>query len=52
MPYSKCPKCGVIFHLLVTDDLEKWYEENAPKKQVGEQVDLLCLKCWKEKDKI
>jgi hypothetical protein len=51
MPYSKCPICGVSFHLLVTSDLGKWYAEHAPGIKVGEVVNLLCLECWRKSEK-
>ena len=48
MPYSKCPSCNQIFHLLVSKDLEKWYAQNAPGKKVGDEVSIQCYGCWKE----
>ncbi len=48
MPYSKCPNCNQLFHLLVSKDLEQWYKENAPGKKIGDEVNLQCFGCWKE----
>ncbi|MCG8485343.1 MAG: DUF4926 domain-containing protein [Clostridia bacterium] len=48
MPYSKCPNCNQQFHLQVRKDIEKWYKEHAPDKNVGDEVNLICYGCWKD----
>ena len=47
MPYSKCPTCGRLFHLLIGGDLQAWYAKFAPDKQIGDTVSLACVDCWK-----
>ena len=47
MPYSRCPKCGKMFHLLAEGDLREWYAKQAPDKKVGDEVSLECFECWK-----
>ena len=49
MPHSKCPVCGQHFDLYVSKEKkEAWYAEYAPAKKVGDDVSLLCFKCWKK----
>jgi hypothetical protein len=47
MPYSICPRCGHVFHLLIAGDKDEWYAEFAPGKKYDEEVHLECFKCWK-----
>ena len=47
MPYSKCPVCGAIAHLSVSD-VQQWYAECYPDVPVGELVPGKCFYCWQE----
>jgi hypothetical protein len=47
MPYSKCPICGGISHLNVSD-IEQWYRENYSEIEVGSLVPGKCFFCWQE----
>ncbi len=41
MPYSKCPICGTISHLNVSD-VGDWYREYYPELKVGSLVPGRC----------
>jgi hypothetical protein len=45
MPYSKCPICGAITHLMI-GDVQRWYAEHHPGVPVGSLVPGKCLDCW------
>jgi hypothetical protein len=51
MPYSRCPICGRLFHLLIAGDVQEWYAKFAPSKQIGDDVTLECFECWKASGK-
>ena len=52
MPYSTCPTCGILFHLLPAGDVREWYAKFAPDKQAGDNLTLECVECWKASRKL
>lgn len=48
MPYCRCPACQQIFHLLVREDLDGWYERWAPDVDRDELARMLCFRCWQQ----
>lgn len=47
MPYAKCPLCGHLEHLQVTD-IGAWYKERYPSIPFGSLVPGRCYFCWQE----
>jgi hypothetical protein len=47
MPYSKCPVCGNVTHLNVSDVIQ-WYADLYPGVSVGSLVPGRCFHCWPE----
>lgn len=47
MRFAKCPVCGEITHLNVSDS-RKWYAEKYPNVTPGSLVPARCFYCWTE----
>src|SRR5262245_29468327 len=47
MPYGKCPLCGCIYHMQVTD-VAAWYRDLHPSLVFGSIVPGKCYFCWQE----
>jgi len=47
MPYSKCPICGDVSHLNVSN-VKDWHETHYPGIPVGSLVPGKCFYCWQD----
>ena len=47
MPFAKCPICGEIMHLNVSDP-KQWYASHYPDLPEGSLVPGRCFYCWPE----
>lgn len=47
MPYAKCPTCGVVSHVRVTEP-STWYQERYPDLPFGSTVPIVCYFCFEE----
>ncbi len=47
MPHGRCPQCGCLQHLQVTD-AAAWYKERYPSLPFGSLVPAPCFFCWQE----
>lgn len=47
MPYGKCPLCGCIYHMQVTD-VAAWYRDRHPTIPPGSIVPVRCYFCWQD----
>jgi hypothetical protein len=48
MPFSQCPECGALFHLVIHDPtaLAEWNRKHAVERERNEPPKYLCYECW------